>query len=115
MKDIVKVLKALSDENRLRIIKMLEKRDICVCEFQEVLGLSQPAVSHHLKVLGNAGVVDYRKEGLFVSYRLAEEEGEPHGELISVLLRLLGSERVPEHDLEHLSAVDRASLSKKGR
>lgn len=78
MKDLIKVMKALSDPGRVKIVKMLEKRELCVCEITEALGLAQPTVSKHLKVLEEAGLVDFSKEGLWVNYRLAPRPGNPH-------------------------------------
>jgi len=66
------VFKALGDETRLRIIALLQIRELCVCEIMVALGLTQPTTSHHLMILKNAGVVDDRKEGKWVFYRLAD-------------------------------------------
>ncbi len=66
----VKVMKALSDPSRVKVIKALEVRELCVCELRAVLGLAQPTVSKHLKVLEEAGLVASRKEGQWVHYRL---------------------------------------------
>jgi ArsR family transcriptional regulator, arsenate/arsenite/antimonite-responsive transcriptional repressor len=60
------VIKALADRNRLRIVNMLLRADgepVCVCEFQPVLDLSQGTVSHHLKVLAEAGLVEREGRG----------------------------------------------------
>jgi len=70
MKKLVTIVKALSDETRLRVIKLLEEREICVCELMQVLEMSQPRVSRHLAVLKNAGLVDDRREGKWVYYSL---------------------------------------------
>ena len=64
MKEFVKVMKALSDPNRVKIIKMLHLKSLCVCEIQAGLGIAQPTVSNNLKVLEDAGLVIYRKSGL---------------------------------------------------
>jgi ArsR family transcriptional regulator, arsenate/arsenite/antimonite-responsive transcriptional repressor len=72
MTSFIKVMKALSDPNRVKIIKILEERSLCVCEIQAVLGLAQPTVSKHLKILEEAGMVTFFKEGLWVNYRLAD-------------------------------------------
>lgn len=65
-------MKALSDPNRVRIIKILEKKELCVCELRDLIGLAQSTVSKHLKVLEYAGLVNYRKEGSWFIYRLTE-------------------------------------------
>jgi len=72
MKEFIKVMKALSDPNRVKILKLLQHRSLCVCEMQSVLGIAQPTVSNHLKVLEDAGLVSYRKIGLWVNYYLAD-------------------------------------------
>ena len=65
-------MKALSDPNRVKIVKMLQHRLMCVCELREALQIAQPSVSKHLKVLEEAGLVDYKKDGLWVNYHLNE-------------------------------------------
>jgi len=63
--------KALADETRLRILKLLEVRELCVCEVMVALDLTQPTASHHLGLLENAGFVKGRKEGKWVFYKVA--------------------------------------------
>ena len=72
MKEFILVTKALSDPNRVKILKILQNRPLCVCEIQDVLKIAQPTVSKHLKQLEEAGLVASTKEGLWVNYRLAE-------------------------------------------
>jgi ArsR family transcriptional regulator len=76
MKQFIRVMKALSDPNRVKVAKMLEVRSLCVCEITAILGLAQPTVSRHLKVLEEAGLVESWKEGAWVNYRLPEERPE---------------------------------------
>ena len=73
-----RVFKALSDSKRLRILGLLEVRDMCVCELMVALGMSQPNLSHHLKILEAEGFVEKRKEGkwTFMSSRYKERMGE---------------------------------------
>ena len=78
MKGFIKVMKALSDPNRVKILKMLQRRSLCVCEIQAALDIAQPTVSGHLKVLENAGLITYRKFGLWVNYSLADGESSPY-------------------------------------
>jgi ArsR family transcriptional regulator len=72
MREFIKVMKALSDPNRVKMIKMLQRRVLCVCELQGALGLAQSTVSKHLKILEESGMITYLKDGLWVNYRLAD-------------------------------------------
>lgn len=78
MKEFIKVMKALSDPNRVKFLKMLQKRMMCVCEIQAALGIAQPTVSKHLKILENAGLVGRKKEGLWVNYSLRDGGRSPY-------------------------------------
>ena len=78
MKAFTKVMKALSDPNRVRMIKLLQQKTMCVCELQGVLGLAQPTVSKHLKILEEAGLVDYHKDGLWVNYFVTDGKNSPY-------------------------------------
>ena len=70
MRDLVKIFKALSDTNRIRILKMLEIRSLCVCEIREVLELATSTVSKHLSLLRDAGFIIDIKDGKWVEYKL---------------------------------------------
>ncbi len=87
MRDFIKVMKALSDPNRVKMLKLLQRRVLCVCEIQEALGLAQSTVSKHLKILEEAGLITFLKEGPWVNYRLAGGERNPY------VANLLGSLR----------------------
>ncbi len=78
MKSFIKVMRALSDKNRVKIIKLLNQKTMCVCELQGALGIAQPTVSKHLKILEEAGLVDYRKDGLWVNYFLTDGKSSPY-------------------------------------
>jgi DNA-binding transcriptional ArsR family regulator len=69
-----KVLKALADAIRLRILGLLSSREMCVCEVMVALDLTQPTASHHLRILENVGLVKDRKEGKWVFYSIANPE-----------------------------------------
>jgi ArsR family transcriptional regulator len=66
--------KALADETRLKILKLLGVREMCVCEVMVALGLTQPTASHHLGILENVGIAKKRKEGKWVFYSIASPE-----------------------------------------
>ena len=78
MKIFLKVMKALSDPSRVKIMKMLQKRVMCVCEITEALGVAQSTASKHLKILEDAGLITFRKEGLWVNYALADGSASPY-------------------------------------
>lgn len=72
----VQLLKGFSDETRLRILCLLRGREVCVHEIVEALDMSQSAISHQLRVLRDARLVDHRREGRHVYYRLADDHVE---------------------------------------
>lgn len=78
MKIFLKVMKALSDPSRVKIMKMLQKRVMCVCEIKESLGVAQSTASKHLKILEDAGLITFHKEGLWVNYTLADGGNSPY-------------------------------------
>lgn len=74
VKPTAALLKALADDNRLRILALLAQGEYCVCHLTDALGLTQPNVSQHLTVLRNAGLVDGERRGTWTWYRLLEQE-----------------------------------------
>jgi ArsR family transcriptional regulator len=78
MKAFLKVMKALSDPNRVKMVKMLQRRVMCVCEIQAALGLAQSTASKHLKILEEAGLIACAKEGLWVNYRPDDGSASPY-------------------------------------
>lgn len=69
MQDIIKHLKALSDPTRLRIMLLLVKEELCVCELETVLAVEQSRLSHALRALSNAGLIEERREGRWIFYK----------------------------------------------
>jgi len=78
VEDFIQVMKALSDPNRVKLLKSLQVKPLCVCEIQELLEIAQPTVSKHLKILVNAGLVKSSKDGLWVNYSLTGGEKNPY-------------------------------------
>ena len=74
MNELVVIFKALSDETRLRIIKLLEQGELCVCDITAALDLVQPKVSFHLSALKEAGLIKDRKAGKWIHYRLSDAD-----------------------------------------
>ncbi len=82
MKVFIRVMKALSDPNRVKIIKMLNDKELCVCEITAALQLAQPTVSKHLKVLEDAGLVDFYKDGSWVNYHIATNNSNQYAAIM---------------------------------
>jgi ArsR family transcriptional regulator, arsenate/arsenite/antimonite-responsive transcriptional repressor len=78
MKTFIKVAKAIADPNRVKIIKMLQHKTMCVCELKTALGIAQPTVSKHLKILDAAGLVEYHKDEKWVNYSLTDGSISPY-------------------------------------
>lgn len=93
MKKQAEFFKALGDENRLKILKMLAEKDMCVCEIIDELNVSQPAISHHLKTLKQAGVVEDRREGKWIFYSLNQKEIRGYLDFFAELVRLSSQPR----------------------
>ena len=72
-KEIIKIFKAFDDSNRLRILELLQDSEKCACVLLEDLNIGQSTLSHHMKILCDAGVVDGRKEGKWMYYSISEE------------------------------------------
>jgi ArsR family transcriptional regulator len=114
VKDFVKVMKALSDPNRVKIIKMLQHRVMCVCEIQDALKISQPSVSKHLKILEEAGLVDYKKDGLWVNYHLTGGASTPYAaSLLGNLRHWLEDDQEVAEMVERLPAIQREEVCRR--
>jgi len=85
MKEVARFFKAFSDETRLRILRLLLKGDLCICELMEVLQLPQSNVSRHMAYLKNAGLVDDRREAVWVYYSLTQSRNKVHACLLKCL------------------------------
>lgn len=111
MKDFIKVMKALSDPNRVKLVKMLQKRTMCVCEVHAALGISQPTVSKHLKILEGADLVDRKKEGLWVNYSLTTGGRSPYAaSLLGNLMHWLDDDPEIQDLIERCETIRREDL-----
>ena len=86
MRDTLDILKALADENRLRMLCALRNGDLCVCQLIALLELAPSTVSKHLSILRNARLVDSRKNGRWIHYRLSREFRTPAAAKVLALL-----------------------------
>jgi len=87
LKQLIKVMKALSEPNRVKILKLLQQKEFCVCELQALLDLAQPTISKHLKLLEDAGLVESYKDKLWVNYHLATGDDSKYAHTLLKNLR----------------------------
>ena len=111
MKAFIKVMKALSDPSRVKIMKMLQRRDMCVCEIQAALKFAQSTTSKHLQILENAGLITSRKDGLWVNYMLADGRESPYAaSMIGNLKHWLEQEPEIRELMEKLPEIRRENI-----
>ena len=114
MKSFTKVMKALSDPNRVKIIKMLQQKVLCVCEMKAALNVAQPTVSKHLKLLEDAGLVESEKDGLWVNYRLTDGGSSPYAATVLGNLRhWLNEDRQVVDLVQKLPSIRREDVCKR--
>ena len=95
---------ALADPTRLRLLNLIDGREVCVCYFVEILGQSQPKISRHLAYLKRAGIVEARREGKWMHYRIRDLDADA----APILAAALGSLRSDPAMLVDLARLDRA-------
>ncbi|HEU4402839.1 MAG TPA: metalloregulator ArsR/SmtB family transcription factor [Candidatus Polarisedimenticolia bacterium] len=106
MRDFEAALKAAGDPTRTRILKLLQQGELCVCQVQAVLHLAPSTVSKHLTILKTAGLVNDRREGKWIHYRLAPESRNPHASgVLALLCGRLGRDPRILDDLKRLRIV----------
>lgn len=114
MKQFIRVMKALSDPGRVKILKMLQRRMMCVCEIQEALGIAQSTASNHLKILEAADLTTFEKDGLWVNYRLAAGGENPYAqELLAKLGEWLEDDPDVAALLRRLPEIRREAICRK--
>jgi ArsR family transcriptional regulator, arsenate/arsenite/antimonite-responsive transcriptional repressor len=107
----VTVFKALSDPNRIRILKMLESRELCVCEVREVLNLSISTVSKHLSILRDAGLIADAKDGKWVNYHLSTADaGSIVRSQLTLIEKAFADDAQIKSDKKKLKTVDRNTI-----
>jgi len=102
VRPVSRLFRALSDETRLRIVALLAQGELCVCHIHGALGLPQPSVSRQLAILRGAGVVDDRREGSWVYYRLREQDDPDCERQLRALITSYSKDRALRRDVERI-------------
>jgi ArsR family transcriptional regulator, arsenate/arsenite/antimonite-responsive transcriptional repressor len=100
--DLALLFAALSDRTRLRLLNLMDGREVCVCYFVEILGQSQPKISRHLAYLRRAGVVAARREGKWMHYRIVLPSAPGAARILRETLAVIREEKAMRADLSRL-------------
>lgn len=114
MREILNIAKALSDENRVRALMMLAGGELCVCQIIEMLGLAPSTVSKHMSILKQAGLVQTRKQGRWIYYRLADRNAPKACEILDWLNRYLDNDKRILDDSKQLLRIQKMSQEQLG-
>ena len=111
MKQFIRIMKAMSDPNRVRIIKLLQRKELCVCELRELLGLAQSTVSKHLKLLDDVELIESRRNGAWIIYRI---KAEPESSYAATMLEKMHDwhedDQILVEMIQRLPSVDRVRI-----
>ena len=105
--DVAAVAQALADPTRLRVLHALSEGELCVCQITELAGLASSTVSRHMAVLQSAGLVESRKDGRWVHYRLPEQPEQPAAGALSWALDTFGATEQATLDRRELKQIVR--------
>ena len=101
--DLSLLFAALSDRTRLRLLNLMDGREVCVCYFVEILGQSQPKISRHLAYLRRAGVVAARREGKWMHYKIVVPGNIGAARILRETIAVIRDERAMQADAARLS------------
>jgi len=110
MERLSQVYSMLADKNRLRILKLLEYKPMCVCELTYVLGIRQPSVSRHLRKLKETGLIDSRQEGYWSEYFINRRGDEYSRILMGILSGWINDDPIIIEDIKKAGQAHRESL-----
>ena len=99
------IFRALADLTRLRLLNLIGNREICVCYFVEILGISQPKISRHLAYLRRAGIVTARRDGKWMHYRFFMPRDEAAASILRETLKHLRDNPEMQRDAARLSSA----------
>ena len=109
---VMQLCRALGDETRLRIVALLTHGELCTCHVEAALDLSQPNASRHLSLLRTAGVVEPRREGNWIYYRLADQSNPERRKVLAAIVKNFDAHDRLKKDVEKLRKTKGPSACK---
>jgi ArsR family transcriptional regulator len=101
--DLALLFAALADRTRLRLLNLMNGKEVCVCYFVEILGQSQPKISRHLAYLRRAGIVAARREGKWMHYKIVVPKHAGAARILSETVSVLSEDKTMQADLSRLT------------
>ena len=101
--DLALLFAALADRTRLRLLNLMNGKEVCVCYFVEILGQSQPKISRHLAYLRRAGIVAARREGKWMHYKIVVPKHAGAAQILSETLSVLSEDKAMQADQMRLN------------
>jgi ArsR family transcriptional regulator len=101
--DLALLFAALADRTRLRLLNLMNGKEVCVCYFVEILGQSQPKISRHLAYLRRAGIVAARREGKWMHYKIVVPKHAGAARILTETLSVLFEDKTMQADLSRLT------------
>jgi ArsR family transcriptional regulator, arsenate/arsenite/antimonite-responsive transcriptional repressor len=111
MRAMIKVLKVLSDESRLRVLNLIRERECCVCEVMQAMNISQSKSSRILSALYDVGLLKLRREGKWALYSIDDENEEYVKDIVTGILKSLSDNPAAIADREKLKKAERVGPS----
>lgn len=102
MYDLARLFKVLSDSNRLRILMLVDRKELCVCQIMGIIGISQPLISQNLSILSKAGFLSERKDGKLKFYKVKYVLPKDKKAVMDLLRRLLSRDKTLRCDIKSL-------------
>ncbi|MFP4528115.1 MAG: ArsR/SmtB family transcription factor [Candidatus Kapaibacterium sp.] len=112
MDEIRNIFKALSDPNRIRILKMLEIKPLCACEISTALGIAASTASAHLSILKDSGLIADRRDGKWIEYSLNPSESITIRQQLALLAGWMNDDPLVAQDRERIGHVNREIICK---
>ena len=114
MRELLKVFKVLADKNRLRILKMLQYKKMCVCELSAALAITRPSVSRHLSLMKDAGLVQDERNGQWIDYSLCKDTINEYASVIQLHLNeWVNDDPAIKDDVKKIKTLHREELCSK--
>jgi len=105
-----KIFKSLSDSSRIRIVKMLQRKPLCVCEIREILNLATSTVSKHLSILREAGLIVDWKDGKWINYKINPSPDPLASNALLYIQMQIEEDDIIKNDRKKIKDVDRNVL-----